>query len=107
MSEPVSALHKAVSHWSQHEPGQAVDRALQRDWENGRPETVKPDGDSRFGLLQTVDGFAGWVARRDHQERDYLAFRSIPKVASSVWRLVIAIDADGRPQYVGRIRRVA
>ena len=105
MPEPVSELQKTVSHWRRNKPGQAVDRALQLDWTNGRPETVRPDGESRFGLIQTADGFIGWVARQDHGGHDFLAFRSIQKTAGSIWRLVVAIDADGRPQYVGRIRR--
>jgi hypothetical protein len=84
---------------------QALNVALQRDWDAGRPEDVRPDEDGRYGSIQTGDGFIGYVACQDYKGRDYLAFRSIPKTAGSIWRLVVAIDTDGKPQYVGRIRR--
>jgi hypothetical protein len=86
-------------------PAAEVEAAIAVDWGNGRPEMVVPDEVGQMGSIQTADGYSGWVALRDYRGRPHSDFRSIPKTTTAIWRMVFALNADGKPVFAGRIRK--
>jgi hypothetical protein len=86
-------------------PSIEVEAAIAIDWRNGRPETVVPDKTIALGSIQTADGYSGWVALRDYRGRLHSDFRSVPKTTTAIWRMVFALNADGKPIFAGRIRK--
>jgi hypothetical protein len=86
-------------------PAAEVEAAIAVDWGNGRPETVVPHEATQMGSIQTADGYSGWVALRDYRSRPHSDFRSIPKTTTAIWRMVFALNADGKPVFAGRIRK--
>jgi hypothetical protein len=104
-SQDIPSRTSALNALPLWRPSIEVEAAIAIDWRNGRPETVVPDKTLPLGSIQTPDGYSGWVALGDYLGRPYTDFRSIPKTRTPIWRLVFALNADGKPIFAGRIRK--